>query len=180
MPIEVTFIIIAVVALAVGWGLAAVIQAKGANSRTNRAKREAEQILKDAQKQADLDRRAANVEAKEAIEKRRKELEDEYKDRQTKLADQEKRLNHREETLEKRSDLLERQENDQKRRDKELDERRHLQINMLDADVLRDAQKHPHDYRHLLVRVTGYNAYFTTIGRELQNEVIARISHDQV
>jgi len=52
-----------------------------------------------------------------------------------------------------------------------------LQINMLNADMLRDAQKHPEDYRHLLVRVTGYNAYFTAIGKELQDEIIARESH---
>ena len=52
-----------------------------------------------------------------------------------------------------------------------------LQINMLDADMLRDAQAHPENYRHLLVRVTGYNAYFTTVGRELQDEIIARESH---
>ena len=52
-----------------------------------------------------------------------------------------------------------------------------LQINLIDADMLRDAQKNPENYRHLLVRVTGYNAYFTTIGRELQNEIIARESH---
>jgi formate C-acetyltransferase len=52
-----------------------------------------------------------------------------------------------------------------------------LQVNMINADILRDAQLHPENYRHLLVRVTGYNAYFTTIGRELQNEIIARESH---
>jgi formate C-acetyltransferase len=52
-----------------------------------------------------------------------------------------------------------------------------LQINLIDADMLRDAQAHPENYRHLLVRVTGYNAYFTAIGRELQNEIIARESH---
>jgi len=52
-----------------------------------------------------------------------------------------------------------------------------LQINLVDADMLRDAQKHPENYRHLLVRVTGYNAYFTSIGRELQDEIIARESH---
>jgi formate C-acetyltransferase len=52
-----------------------------------------------------------------------------------------------------------------------------LQINLIDAGMLRDAQQHPENYRHLLVRVTGYNAYFTTIGRELQNEIIARESH---
>ena len=55
-----------------------------------------------------------------------------------------------------------------------------LQINILDPDVLRDAQKHPEDYRHLLVRITGYNAYFVSVGRELQDEVIARISHERM
>ncbi len=54
-----------------------------------------------------------------------------------------------------------------------------LQINMLDPAVLREAQAHPSDYRHLLVRVTGYNAYFTSIGKELQDEIIARESHLQ-
>jgi pyruvate-formate lyase len=52
-----------------------------------------------------------------------------------------------------------------------------LQINLVDAAMLRDAQQHPEGYRHLLVRVTGYNAYFTAIGRELQDEIIARESH---
>jgi trans-4-hydroxy-L-proline dehydratase len=52
-----------------------------------------------------------------------------------------------------------------------------LQINLIDADLLRDAQQHPEAYRHLLVRVTGYNAYFTAIGRELQDEIIARETH---
>lgn len=52
-----------------------------------------------------------------------------------------------------------------------------LQINVVDAETLRDAQRAPDDYRNLLVRVTGYNAYFTSIGRELQDEIIARELH---
>ena len=52
-----------------------------------------------------------------------------------------------------------------------------LQINMIDAETLREAQKNPADYKHLLVRVTGYNAYFTSIGKELQDEIIARETH---
>jgi len=52
-----------------------------------------------------------------------------------------------------------------------------LQINIVDADMLREAQQNPRDYRHLLVRITGYNAYFTSIGKELQDEIIARESH---
>ncbi|MFA5036059.1 MAG: pyruvate formate lyase family protein [Candidatus Izemoplasmatales bacterium] len=54
-----------------------------------------------------------------------------------------------------------------------------LQINILDPKMLKDAQTHPDEYKHLLVRVTGYNAYFVTVGRELQNEIIARESHQQ-
>ncbi len=52
-----------------------------------------------------------------------------------------------------------------------------LQINMINADLLRDAQKHPENYKELLVRVTGYNAYFITIGKELQEEIISRDMH---
>jgi len=52
-----------------------------------------------------------------------------------------------------------------------------LQVNIIDADMLRDAQQHPENYRHLLVRVTGYNAYFVSIGKELQDEIIAREAH---
>ncbi|MHA1499688.1 MAG: glycine radical domain-containing protein [Promethearchaeota archaeon] len=52
-----------------------------------------------------------------------------------------------------------------------------LQINILDSEMLKDAQKHPENYTNLLVRVTGYNAYFNAIGKELQDEIIARESH---
>jgi pyruvate-formate lyase len=52
-----------------------------------------------------------------------------------------------------------------------------LQINMLDSEMLKDAQQHPENYKNLLVRVTGYNAYFNAIGKELQDEIIARESH---
>jgi trans-4-hydroxy-L-proline dehydratase len=47
-------------------------------------------------------------------------------------------------------------------------------VNVLDPDTLRAAQADPETYRNLLVRVTGYNAYFVTLGRELQDEIIAR------
>jgi formate C-acetyltransferase len=49
-----------------------------------------------------------------------------------------------------------------------------MQINMVNTDMLREAQKHPEKYQNLLVRVTGYNAYFTMIGKALQDEIIAR------
>ncbi len=52
-----------------------------------------------------------------------------------------------------------------------------LQVNVIDADTLRAAQRHPDEYRNLLVRVTGYNAYFVGLGKEIQDEIIARESH---
>jgi formate C-acetyltransferase len=52
-----------------------------------------------------------------------------------------------------------------------------LQINVIDSDTLRAAQKDPDAYRNLLVRVTGYNAYFVMLGKEIQDEIIARESH---
>ncbi len=53
-----------------------------------------------------------------------------------------------------------------------------LQINILDANMLKDAQINPENYSNLLVRITGYNAYFTSIGKELQDEIIAREMHE--
>lgn len=52
-----------------------------------------------------------------------------------------------------------------------------LQVNVVDAATLREAQKRPEEYRNLLVRVTGYNAYFVGLGKEIQDEIIARESH---
>ncbi len=49
-----------------------------------------------------------------------------------------------------------------------------LQFNVLTADTLRDAMAHPDDYRGLLVRISGYNAYFVTLNEEIQLELIER------
>ncbi|MGA2237586.1 MAG: pyruvate formate lyase family protein [Candidatus Bathyarchaeia archaeon] len=51
-----------------------------------------------------------------------------------------------------------------------------VQLNVIDANTLREAQKHPDEYGNLLVRVTGYNAYFVGLGKEIQDEIIARES----
>ncbi len=50
----------------------------------------------------------------------------------------------------------------------------HIQFNVVDADTLREAQKHPEDYRDLIVRVVGYSDYFNDLGEDLQNEIICR------
>ncbi len=50
----------------------------------------------------------------------------------------------------------------------------HIQFNVVTADTLRDAQKHPEKYRDLIVRVAGYSDYFNDLSEELQNEIIHR------
>jgi formate C-acetyltransferase len=52
-----------------------------------------------------------------------------------------------------------------------------LQINMISPEILREAQKEPDRYDNLLVRVTGYNAYFVSLGRAIQDEIIKRVAH---
>ena len=54
----------------------------------------------------------------------------------------------------------------------------HIQFNVVDADTLRDAQKHPENYRDLIVRVAGYSDYFNDLGEDLQNEIIRRTEHE--
>lgn len=51
---------------------------------------------------------------------------------------------------------------------------RHVQFNVVDTATLREAQAHPEDYRDLVVRVSGYCAYFTDLGTSIQNDIIAR------
>jgi len=49
-----------------------------------------------------------------------------------------------------------------------------IQVNLLSAETLRDAQVHPEQHRDLVVRVAGYSDYFNTLTKTLQEEVIAR------
>ncbi len=53
----------------------------------------------------------------------------------------------------------------------------HIQFNVVSAETLRDAQKHPELYRDLIVRVAGYSDYFNDLGEDLQNEIIRRTEH---
>ena len=50
----------------------------------------------------------------------------------------------------------------------------HIQFNVVDAETLRKAQAKPEEYQNLIVRVAGYSDYFVDLGKDLQNEIIAR------
>ena len=50
----------------------------------------------------------------------------------------------------------------------------HMQFNVVSRETLLDAQKYPEKYKHLVVRVAGYSAFFTTLSRSLQDDIINR------
>ena len=54
----------------------------------------------------------------------------------------------------------------------------HVQFNSADSATLRAAQAHPDDYADLIVRVSGYSAYFTRLGRRIQDDIIGRTEFD--
>ncbi|MCX7013868.1 MAG: hypothetical protein NTW86_15175 [Candidatus Sumerlaeota bacterium] len=53
-----------------------------------------------------------------------------------------------------------------------------MQITCVRAEDLLEAQKEPEKYKNLIVRVAGFSAYFTTLRKELQDEIISRTHYD--
>ncbi len=53
----------------------------------------------------------------------------------------------------------------------------HVQFNVISKEILEDAQRNPDKYKSLVVRVAGYSAFFTSLDRSLQEDIIARTEH---
>jgi 4-hydroxyphenylacetate decarboxylase large subunit len=56
----------------------------------------------------------------------------------------------------------------------------HVQFNIVDSRMLREAQKEPEKYRSLLVRVAGFTQYWVELGKQIQDEVIARTEYEEI
>jgi pyruvate formate-lyase/glycerol dehydratase family glycyl radical enzyme len=57
---------------------------------------------------------------------------------------------------------------------------KHIQFNVINREVLTDAQENPERHKDLIVRIAGYSAYFTQLGRPMQNEIIGRTEHEEL
>ena len=54
---------------------------------------------------------------------------------------------------------------------------KHVQFNVVDKKMLRQAQDKPENHKDLIVRVAGYSAYFVTLGKPVQDEIICRTEY---
>lgn len=52
-----------------------------------------------------------------------------------------------------------------------------MQFNVVSSETLKDAMAHPENYRDLMVRISGYNAYFVTLNQDIQMELIERTAY---
>jgi len=52
-----------------------------------------------------------------------------------------------------------------------------MQMNAVTSAMLQDAMAHPESYRNLIVRISGYNAYFVTLNSDMQRELIERAEY---
>lgn len=52
-----------------------------------------------------------------------------------------------------------------------------MQFNVVSSETLKDAMAHPENYQNLMVRISGYNAYFVTLNRDMQMELIERAEY---
>jgi formate C-acetyltransferase len=53
-----------------------------------------------------------------------------------------------------------------------------MQFNVMTTGTLKKAQQNPDEYRDLMVRISGYNAYFVELNEDIQQEIIDRMEHN--
>lgn len=55
-----------------------------------------------------------------------------------------------------------------------------VQINCVSRETLKDAMAHPENYGDLVVRVSGFSAYFVTLDRSVQEDILHRTEHNHI
>jgi Pyruvate-formate lyase len=56
----------------------------------------------------------------------------------------------------------------------------HIQFNIVDSRMLKDAQENPGSYRDLMVRVAGFTQYWVELSKPIQDEIISRTEYEEI
>lgn len=120
MSPEILYIVIAVVAVAVGYVAGNIIRRMSSEAKIASAEETAKQIIAEADKQAETKKKEALLNAKDEIHTLRTEAEKELRDRRNEIQRMERRLSQKEESLDARIDNLEKKERSLNDRDKEI------------------------------------------------------------
>ncbi len=56
----------------------------------------------------------------------------------------------------------------------------HIQFNVVDSRMLKEAQAKPENYRDLMVRVAGFTQYWVELSKPLQDEILSRTEYEAV
>lgn len=120
MSPEILYIVIAVVAVAVGYVVGNIVRRMSSEAKIASAEETARQIVAEAEKDAETTKKEALLNAKDEIHTLRTEAEKELRDRRNEIQRMERRLSQKEESLDARIDNLEKKERSLNERDKEI------------------------------------------------------------
>ncbi len=145
-----TVLILGVIGLVLGFGIAYFAGTRAAAARITDAQEKAKAILEEAEKEARTLKKERLLEAKEEIHKKRQELEKELNSRRAKLQNQEKHLASREEAIESKLELITRKEKQVQQAEQELQRKQHII-----EQKLKEAEALVAEQNQRLERITG-------------------------
>ncbi|MCL5036437.1 MAG: ribonuclease Y [Chloroflexi bacterium] len=167
------YYILPVVTLIIGVIVTYLVLNSIEKNRANSNRKEAERILKDAEKEAAAVKKERLVEAKDEIFRMKSELEKEFEDRRKEVGRQENRLQKKEENIDRKMDQLE-------KRDRNLTQKE-SDISKLRENLLQIEKQHQKE----LERVAGMNSdqarelLLSKVEKELENEISIRIKRSE-
>jgi ribonuclease Y len=145
-----TVLILGVIGLVLGFGIAYFAGTRAAAARITDAQEKAKAILEEAEKEARTLKKERLLEAKEEIHKKRQEMEKELNSRRAKLQNQEKHLASREEAIESKLELITRKEKQVQQAEQELQRKQHII-----EQKLKEAEALVAEQNQRLERITG-------------------------
>jgi ribonuclease Y len=177
MPPEVVWIVLAaLLGLGIGTGVSLLYLKVQEKHNLGSARRQADSLITQAQKEADNLRKEAELKAKDELFRKREEVNREIEHFKNEQREQERRLEKREDSLEQKHQAQQKKERALQHSERKLHERReHLEKRLHDAEVLVQQQTERLHEISTLNRQQAEQMLLERLDRELADEVAARI-----